>query len=49
VKRIVAQCILDVIEELGDLLVGFLGHAIQDLLDEMWLITPTRLDDQFAW
>ena len=47
-EGMIAHSILDIIEELRYLLVRFLGHAIENLFDEMLLVSSTGLDDQFA-
>lgn len=47
-EGMIAHSILDIIEELRYLLVRFFGHAIENLFDEMLLVSPTGLDDQFA-
>lgn len=44
----IPQRIFDIIKELRYLLIGLLGHAVENLLDKMLLIASTCFDDQFA-
>lgn len=46
---IVAHCIFNAVEECRNLLIRLFRHSCQHIFNQVRLVAPTRLNNQFAW